>query len=112
PHEVVGEVGGVTVREPIPEPDEVAFNLPRSPPVEVTGLAAHDHERDFRRVRGADERQRIAQYVRVEGAGEAAIGRDDDDLSPRALALLEQRMPGTIRALRCAHEVAKELGHL
>ena len=75
---------------------------------EVAGLATDDDQRHLGRARLAHELHRPPDDVGVEGTGQASIGRDDDDLPTRALALLHQRMAG----VGAAHEVAEQLGHL
>ena len=77
--------------------------------IEIARLAAHDHQRQVCRARLADQLQRAPDNVRVEGAGQSLVGRDDHDLSARALALLEQRVYGLVAA---GDQVAEQLGHL
>jgi hypothetical protein len=66
-------------------------------PVVIPRLAAHDGEHDTLELGGAvaELGVRALQHVRVEGAAQAAVRRDDHELqAPDPLARLEQRVLG------------------
>ena len=111
-HEVVGELDGVAVGQPVPETDHVPLDRPWPPPVEIPRLTTDHHQRDLGRVGLTHELERAADDVGIERARQPLVRGDDHDLSARALALLEERVLRLVAALRDAHQIAEQLAHL